>query len=237
MFESEKYALEQLRRCDDLRIPKPITQGNASGVSFLGLEYVELKNRGNWLNMGKSLAKLHSFNNNQFGWVSSNFIGTTPQLNQPHDGWSDFWWRNRLEPQIDLTEQNGFTSLVSKKERFFNLNKIILQNHQPSPSLLHGDLWAGNAAFDEQGTPCFYDPASYYGDRETDLALTELFGGYPAEFYQGYTSILPLPVQYQLRKTWYNLYHLLNHANLFGGHYENTCLSTLETLERQLINR
>ncbi|MBI5626988.1 MAG: fructosamine kinase family protein [Nitrosomonadales bacterium] len=156
----------------------------------------------------------------QFGFAHKNFIGTTPQPNGWKNSWIDFWREQRLGFQLRLAKQNGYGSqLQTLGERLIDALPAFFENHTPQPSLLHGDLWRGNHSFLADGTPVIFDPAPYYGDRECDLAMTELFGGYPADFYAAYRAAFPLDEGYAVRKDLYNLYHILNHANLFGNGY------------------
>jgi len=166
------------------------------------------------------LAKLHRTAGPRFGWHRDNWIGGTPQINTWHDDWSTFFHECRIRPQLDLARKNGFR--LEEPPR--------LENHHPQPSLLHGDLWSGNAGFIEEG-PVIFDPAGYYGDREADLAMTELFGGFPREFYAAYRKAYPLDAGYEQRKHLYNLYHLLNHLNLFGSGYLAQVQRTLGLLD------
>ena len=168
------------------------------------------------------LAAAHREAGPRFGWSRDNYIGSTPQANGWCDDWAEFWRERRLRPQLELAARKGF-----------NLGRIdpvpVLQNHKPQPALLHGDLWSGNAGFTADG-PVVLDPAVYYGDREADLAMTELFGGFPREFYDAYNKAWPLESGYPRRKHLYNLYHLLNHLNLFGGGYLAQVKATLRLL-------
>ncbi|MDO8463758.1 MAG: fructosamine kinase family protein [Gallionella sp.] len=155
-----------------------------------------------------------------FGFEQDNFIGTTPQPNGWKDSWIDFWREQRLGFQLQLAEQNGYGGrLQALGEKLIDALPAFFVGYTPQPSLLHGDLWGGNHAFLMDGTPLIFDPAPYYGDRECDLAMTELFGGYPADFYAAYRAAYPLDSGYATRRDLYNLYHILNHANLFGGGY------------------
>ena len=156
------------------------------------------------------LAKLHRTTGPRFGWHRDNWIGATPQKNDWRDDWATFFHECRVQPQLALARKNGFSIPFSKRN--------FLEGHNPLPSLLHGDLWSGNAGFIDEG-PVIFDPAVYYGDREADLAMTELFGGFPARFYDAYNEAFPLPAGYETRKHFYNLYHLLNHLNIFGAGY------------------
>ena len=163
------------------------------------------------------LAALHRQTGARFGWHRNNSIGLSPQRNDWSDDWVEFWRERRLRPQF---ERAGL------KCEFF---EHLLEGHRPQPSLLHGDLWSGNAGFTREG-PVVFDPAVYYGDREADLAMTELFGGFPSGFYDAYHAAYPLEPGYQKRKHLYNLYHLLNHLNLFGAGYLAQVKATLRLL-------
>jgi len=174
------------------------------------LEYLDLTGPKDFAALGRMLAAAHRKPGPRFGWQRDNYVGATPQQNDWSDDWSEFWIERRLRPQIELARRNSFPlALPSVK---------ILEGHRPIASLLHGDLWSGNAGFMPSG-PIAFDPAVYYGDREADLAMTELFGGFPREFYEAYGEAWPLDDGYERRKPMYNLYHLLNHLNLFGAGY------------------
>ena len=177
--------------------------------------------RGNpqsWENMGKQLAEMHRVgSNDRFGWERNNTIGSTPQINTWMPQWSDFFAQQRIAYQLELAQRRGGN--FPNKEEVVEAVRRSLANCQPQPALVHGDLWSGNAAVMVTGEPVILDPATYYGDREVDIAMTELFGGFPAAFYRGYEATFPLESGYKERKTVYNLYHILNHFNLFGGGY------------------
>lgn len=189
-----------------VRVPRLLDHG----PDFLVLEQLDLRRNGDWAALAQMLAKLHRTTGPRFGWHRDNWIGATPQVNAWRDDWATFFLECRIEPQLALARKNGF-SIPFPKENF-------LEGHKPSPSLLHGDLWSGNAGFIDDG-PVIYDPAVYYGDREADIAMTELFGGFPGEFYAAYRKAYPLDEGYERRKHLYNLYHLLNHLNIFGASY------------------
>ena len=172
----------------------------------LVLERLALGARGDWAGMARMLARVHRSPSPRFGWATDNWIGLAPQQNGWSDDWASFFIERRLAPQA---RRAGLT-LPDVRQ--------LLQGHRPEASLLHGDLWNGNAGFTPDG-PVIFDPAVYYGDREADLAMTELFGGFPAEFYEAYEAEWALPEGYATRKHLYNLYHLLNHLNLFGAGY------------------
>jgi fructosamine-3-kinase len=202
------------------RVPSPICQGEGGGEAFLVLEYLDLGRRGDSAALAHALARVHSTRGERYGWTRSNWIGATPQINPLSSSWTDFWRDARLVPQLDLAGRNGLGSALLKKgEKLLAALPQLLAGHAPAPSLLHGDLWGGNAAFLAGGSPVLFDPAVYFGDREADLAMTELFGGFPKAFYAAYREAAPLDAGYATRKDLYNLYHVLNHANLFGGGY------------------
>ena len=199
-----------------VRVPRVLDHG----ADFILLEELDLQRDGDWAALGRMLARLHRQTGPRYGWHRDNFIGRSPQANGWCDDWSEFWWTRRLQPQLQRAGLDaGFL-------------KDVLKDHRPAPSLLHGDLWSGNAGFIDAG-PVIFDPAVYYGDRETDLAMTELFGGFAREFYRAYHQELPLDDGYLWRKHLYNLYHLLNHLNLFGGGYRAQVEATLGLLLRR----
>jgi fructosamine-3-kinase len=205
-----------------IRVPRPIAEGEADGKAFLVLEHLALGHGTDtcFRALGRLLARLHQRHGDGFGWHRDNFIGLTPQRNGRHASWTEFWQAERLVPQLELAARNGHRGeLQSLGRRVVDAVPQLLAGHSPAPSLLHGDLWSGNAGFLPDGTPVVFDPAVYYGDGEADLAMTELFGGFPAGFYDGYREVRPVDDGYRLRRVLYNLYHVLNHLNLFGGGY------------------
>jgi fructosamine-3-kinase len=202
------------------RVPSPLCHGETGTQAFLVLEHLELRGSGDHAALGRALAAVHAVRGDSYGWHRDNFIGTTPQINRRSSSWSDFWRDARLVPQLDLARKNGLgTGLLRKGERLAAALHHLLSGWAPAASLLHGDLWGGNLGFLADSAPAFFDPAAYYGDREADLAMTELFGGFPQAFYSAYREVAPLDQGYTVRKALYNLYHVLNHANLFGGGY------------------
>jgi len=202
------------------RVPSPLCRGEEGSEAFLVLEYLEMRGSGDYAALGRALAHVHSIRGEFFGWRRDNYIGRTPQLNRRSASWGDFWRHSRLLPQLDLARKNGLgAGLLEKGEKLAEAVPRLLSGHSPAASLLHGDLWGGNVGFLASGAPVLFDPAVYWGDRETDLAMTELFGGFPRDFYSAYAEIAPLDRGYAARKTLYNVYHVLNHANLFGGGY------------------
>lgn len=230
-FAAEADALAELAAPGGPRVPQPITYGVAGGQAYLVTEHVELQHRvADAGAFGAALAQLHAKRADRFGWHRDNSIGPTPQPNGWLGDWAEFWRERRLAPQLGLAETDGHARLAERGWRLAEAVAALLADHRPEPSLLHGDLWAGNYGGDAQGRAVLFDPASYYGDREADLAMTELFGGFPDVFYRGYQATWPLAPGYGTRKELYNLYHLLNHAHLFGGGYTGQARRTIDRL-------
>jgi fructosamine-3-kinase len=235
MFEAEFEGLQALLNSKTVRAPAPICVGASGDQAYLVTEYLPLHGRINYAQLGENLAALHGFHAKSFGWHRENTLGTTRQINTPSNNWPAFWREQRLGFQLRLATKNGYTgmlqtlgeTLLLKCHRFFD-------SYQPAASLLHGDLWSGNAAALADGTPVIFDPAVYYGDRETDIAMTELFGGFSPAFYAAYNACSPLDAGYSVRKKFYNLYHILNHLNLFGGGYRQQAEQTIEYLLAEL---
>lgn len=220
MFEAEASGLAALAASHTLRVPRPINSGAAGNAAFLVLEWLDLDGHGSAAQLGQQLAALHRTSAPRFGFVSDNTIGDTLQHNTWADNWLDFWRDQRLGFQLELAARNGLGgSLQTQGEYLMAKLHGLFNGYQPQPSLLHGDLWSGNHGYTQDSEPVIFDPAVYYGDREADIAMSELFGGFPADFYAAYQDAWPLDAGYPTRKTLYNLYHILNHANLFGGSY------------------
>lgn len=235
MFKMEALGLQALAQTNTLRIPASIVYGLAGAHAFLVLEYVELKsaNQVTQLQLGRQLAQLHQIKQPYFGWHHDNFIGSNPQNNSINSHWAGFWQEQRLAIQLKMAFDNGFSGKIQQQgARLYQLIPTFFSSYQPQASLLHGDLWSGNVAADSTGQAIIYDPACYYGDREADIAMTELFGGFGADFYAAYHEYWPLDCGYKTRKTLYNLYHILNHLNLFGSGY----LHQAEAMMQQLIS-
>jgi len=224
MFEAEAAALMEIHQSHTLRVPLPVCYGQNDYYAWLVLEYLDMSNstRGNASDLGIQLAAMHRIASKQFGWIRNNAIGQTPQINIASSDWINFWRTHRLGYQLDLARANGFNGKLQNlgEQLLIDLDKFF-SGVSPSPSLLHGDLWNGNYSYDEMGNPVLFDPAVYYGDRETDIAMTELFGGFPVNFYSAYRHDYPLDSGYNIRKVIYNLYHILNHLNLFGSSYRH----------------
>ncbi len=219
MFEAEAAGLVDLAAADAIRVPQPFASGVAGSVSFLALEWLDIVAGGRDAAMGRALAALHRPTADAHGWQRDNTIGTTPQDNTRTADWAEFFANRRIAPQLALAACNGHAELQRNGDSLLAAIPLLLAGHAPAPSLLHGDLWSGNAGRLRDGTPVVFDPAVYCGDRETDLAMCMLFGGFSSDFFAAYRDTWPLPPGHDLRRDLYNLYHVLNHANLFGGGY------------------
>ncbi|YAI82613.1 MAG: fructosamine kinase family protein [cyanobacterium endosymbiont of Rhopalodia sterrenbergii] len=220
MFAAEALGLKQISDTKTIRVPKPICWGMAEKTSYIVLEWIEFSRGTNqsWEEMGRKLGTMHHHQGaKQFGWEQNNTIGSIPQINIWTDSWADFFSEYRIGYQLKWARQRGEN--FPECTQVVEMVRKLLAQRQPQPSLVHGDLWSGNVAVTQKGEPVILDPATYYGDHEVDIAMTELFGGFSDEFYRGYNKVFPLEKGYQKRKTIYNLYHILNHFNLFGSGY------------------
>jgi protein-ribulosamine 3-kinase len=229
-FEAEADGLHALRNAG-ANVPAVVARGNTADDAFIVLQHLEFRpgDPASQEKLGRMLAAMHSQPRKGFGWHRDNYIGSTPQKNKRHEHWSAFWRNERLVPQLELARRNGHPALARSCERLCEALDSLLGD-EPQRSLVHGDLWSGNAAFLADGTPVVFDPAVYEGDPDTDVAMTELFGGFSKRFYAAYREALPERDGYRLRRTVYNLYHVLNHANLFGGGYAAQASKMVEEL-------
>ena len=237
MFEAESEGLREMASTGTVGVPQPVACGIRGERSFLLLESLVLKSLTAQSNriLGEQLAAMHSKPQSGFGWVRDNTIGSTLQRNNQTSDWIRFWREHRLVFQLELAETNGCqSSLIDIGVLLCEKFHLFFEDYSPVPSLLHGDLWAGNAAEDDAERPVIFDPACYYGDRECDIAMTELFGGFGEDFYRSYNEAWPLDQGYRVRKTLYNLYHILNHFNLFGGGYQGQAESMTRSLLAEL---
>ena len=226
LFAAEAEGLDALADAKALRVPRPVAHGIAGGWSYLATEFVELGPRGDDAAFGAALARLHATTADTFGAARDNWIGTTVQPNGWYRDWIAFWRDQRLGHQLGLAAGDGHVRLAERGERLLEGLDGLFAGHDPAPSLLHGDLWAGNSVV--------FDPAAYHGDREADLAMTRLFGGFADEFHRAYADAWPLDAGHETRGRLYNLYHLLNHAHLFGGGYARQAGSVIEELLAEL---
>ncbi len=237
MFAAEAEGLRALAGAATLRVPEPLSCGRHGDRAFLILEWLPLVPRDPAADaaLGEGLACLHCIPQRCFGWVRDNFIGATPQPNDLCNDWPEFWRRHRLGHQLNLAARKGYGGRLQELgERLLVNLDAVFTGHRPVPSLLHGDLWSGNAAALPDGVPVIFDPACYWGDREADLAMTELFGGFGSRFYAAYRAVWPLDPGYAVRRDLYNLYHVLNHLNLFGGSYRLQAEALLQRLVAEI---
>ncbi|HVN35143.1 MAG TPA: fructosamine kinase family protein [Casimicrobiaceae bacterium] len=232
MLEAEADGLRELSRAGAIRVPASRACASAGGCAFLVLEWLDFGDGGRDAALGAALAQLHRTTADRYGWRRGNAIGATPQDNRWSDDWAAFFRDRRIGPQLELAARNGSGEALQRDgERLLAAIPSLLAGHAPAASLLHGDLWCGNAARLASGEAVIYDPAVYFGDREADLAMTELFGGFGSDFHAAYRAVSPVDCGYAVRRTLYNLYHVLNHFNLFGGGYD----SQAQTMIAQLL--
>jgi fructosamine-3-kinase len=232
MFSAEAEGLDALANSGAIRVPHVFAAGNTDSDAFLVCEWLDLEPGNDAVErcLGEQLAALHRVTAEQYGWHRDNTIGLTPQQNDRSDNWVDFFRQHRLAFQLKLAAENGFEGeLQTAGAQLMKRLPVFFDNAMPKASLLHGDLWSGNwASCDSE--PVLFDPAVYYGDRETDLAMTRLFGGFGPAFYAAYEASWPLPEGHTERQSLYQLYHVLNHLNLFGSAYLEKAISLMRTL-------
>ncbi len=237
MFAAEAEGLREIAATNTVRVPSPVCLGTHDHQAWLVLEYLELRGDSDNADeiLGRTLAAMHRTTQERFGWRRDNTIGATPQINTEENDWIVFYRERRLRYQLDLAAANGHSGNLQKRgEQLLEALPEFFGSTRPRPSLLHGDLWGGNHAALRDGTPVIFDPAVYYGDREADIAMTELFGGFGARFHAAYREAWPLDPGYHARRELYNLYHILNHLNLFGGGYRAQAEQAIERLFREL---
>ena len=226
MLACEVDGLRALAATATIRVPAIVAENTTVDDAHLALEWLDLAAPTDPVALGRALAALHGATaprgprGERFGWHRDNYIGGTPQVNAWSDDWTAFFCDARLVPQLERAFRNGFRGNLERHgARLLRELPERLRDHAPLPSLVHGDLWQGNAGTLPDGTPVVFDPAVYVGDGEVDLAMTELFGGFGAAFMRAYESVRPIAPGYALRRHLYNIYHLLNHLNLFGAAY------------------
>ncbi len=233
LLAAEAEGLAALREAGAVRVPNTIFQGDDGEAAWLVLEWLELAalDAASGAALGNALAAQHRLPQAKFGWAHDNFIGASPQSNGWSEDWLAFWRDQRLHAQLRMAARNRLPSrMIDRGERLAADCGALLRGREARPSLLHGDLWSGNAAALADGTPVAFDPAVYVGDREADIAMTELFGGFPADFHAAYRAASPLDDGYPVRRDLYNLYHVINHANLFAGGYVRQSEHAIERL-------
>jgi fructosamine-3-kinase len=232
-FLAEADGLRELAKANAVRVPKVLGCISSGNESMLALEWIdfEIASDDTEVKLGRQLAKLHRVCQEKFGWTRDNTIGATPQPNKQSDDWVKFFGEQRLAYQLDLAARNGYRGELQIDGRTLldNLG-YLFSDYWPEASLLHGDLWGGNWAA-AGGEPVIFDPAVYYGDRESDIAMTRLFGGFGESFYAAYEDAWPMSSGSTERVHLYQLYHVLNHLNIFGSGY----LGRAQELVRRLL--
>ena len=222
-LEFEKYCLQNLRKYinqENLVIPEVIAYKNIKNIEILLIEWIDMHNF-DQKKLGKGLGELHlksaESNPKMFGFPVEGFIGTTDQKKGLEDNWIDCFLNLRIIPQLLILKSTILDKEIINKVK--EKIKSELLNHKPINALVHGDLWSGNAGMDKNGKGVIFDPASWWADNEVDIAMTKLFGGFRKEFYEEYHRIFPIKNGFEKRIIIYNFYHILNHANMFGGGY------------------
>ncbi len=238
-FESEcLLALKKFANESYIYIPEPLDLISYETISILFLDWIDLKQTNQNI-LGQGLALIHKLsseeNNKYFGWDEEGFIGTSIQKRGWDTNWGEFFINYRLRPQLKKAEKWGVK--IEEYEDILLFLNSFLNTHNPKISLVHGDLWSGNCGSTNNGLGSLYDPASYWADREVDIAMTKLFGGFHSDFYNGYNKIWPLDEFSDKRTDIYNLYHVLNHANIFGGSYKQTSLKIIKDLKHRIKTR
>lgn len=227
IFIKEGNGLKELAK-SGINVPEVIH----SCEDYILMSYIPsgLKPEDFFQSFGRSLARMHKYKSDKYGFYEDNYIGNNPQINGMSGSWLEFYFVNRLLFQYKLAEKNGYADKLMQ-EYFIRLeNKLpgIIEDSEEFPSLLHGDLWSGNYMCNDKGEVVLIDPAVYYGHREAELAMTKLFGGFSDDFYASYNEEWPLVEDYEYRERIYSLYHLLNHLNLFGEGYYSQVMSTMK---------
>ncbi len=233
MLEAEAAGLEELQAANALRVPRVLGVGVADAAAWLALEWLDLapSTSASDARLGEGLAALHRVHADAFGWTRDNFIGRTPQLNAPERDAATFLRERRLRPQLERARAAGCDPrLYERGQRLLEIVDVYYGAYAPMPSLLHGDLWSGNRAALAGDEPVVYDAAPYFGDREADIAMSRLFGGFGPRFYAAYFAAWPLDAAHGYRRSLHNLYHVLNHLNLFGGAYAAQAASMIDGL-------
>ena len=238
-FVAEAAGLRQLREAGAVRVPDVWAVGTAVNLSLIVIEWLDLVRNTDASDamFGKQLAAQHRHTAQRFGWHVDNTLGASPQPNPWTDTWSEFFREHRLGHQLTLAATHvgrSSTHWIDRGRSLCDRMDDLLEGHRPQPSLLHGDLWSGNRGTTPDGRPAIFDPAVYFGDREADIAMTRLFGGFGARFYSAYDESWPLEPGAEIRGNLYNLYHVLNHFNLFGESYAVQARAMIDDLLSEL---
>jgi len=233
MLSAEAQGLHELAKSEAIRVPEVIRLTE----DFLVLEFIPTAINPPtdfWPKLGQQLANLHAYSQKIPGFHQDNFIGRSPQKNHCNGNWKEFFWQRRLLPQWEMAVQRGIPNTTKPLwHKLEILWPAPLEGSSTQASLLHGDLWSGNVLVSNSGEPVVIDPAVYYGDAEADLSLTYIFGGFPTPFYHAYHEIRPKSEGFARRQKAYQLYHLLNHFNLFGNSYTQSIESCLREITRE----
>jgi len=234
MLNAEYEGVKEMHGTNTIHVPEPLAFGSIEDYPksgpFVVFEHLRIGGGGDGAEMGRKLAAMHRVESpdGRFGFRIDNTIGATPQRNTWEETWADFFIKHRFYAMLQKCSNLNFET--SELREIEEVIRAELEARPVPPSLLHGDLWGGNGAFAD-GEPVIYDPATYYGDREADLAMTELFGGFSGDFYQGYKEAWPLDAGYERRRVIYNWYHIANHYVLFGGGYMQQAQGMLRTIK------
>ena len=221
-FVAEAMGLELIALTNTVHTPRVFNVGYVRDNAYILMEFLEMGPQTNHsaLELGKQLALMHQTTADSFGLNQTNWIGLTKQFNKQEADWVVFYRDQRLLPQLELAYSKGYaTALEDKATNLLNNLNVFFEDYFPTPSLLHGDLWSGNWGTLCNKKPVIFDPAVYYGDREADIAMTLLFGGFSEEFYESYNSIWQTSPGFSIRQDLYNFYHVINHLNIFGNSY------------------
>lgn len=231
MFIKEAHGLQELKKADAIKIPDVISFDR----NYILLEFIHSVRKQNNFSedFGRKFALMHKYSNQYFGFYENNFIGSNPQVNiaeeNEMENWTEFYFNKRIIYQLKLAEGygNSTSDLRNAIKKLETKIESIISDETEKPVLLHGDLWGGNYVVDNEGFACLIDPAVYYGNREADLAMTKLFGGFDSKFYNAYNELNPLSEGYEHRENIYKLYHVMNHLNLFGSGYYGQCMNLI----------
>ncbi len=237
MFEAEAVGLQTIANANAISTPGVLCTGISNNVAFIAMQALHLnenESTASYRKFGQQLADMHQYQQPLFGSSTDNTIGSTPQPNSKSANWFDFWRKYRLGFQLDLAHHNHAPRKLIDDGLLLNERFEAFFDKPPKAACLHGDLWQGNWGFTESGKAVIFDPAHYFGDRETDIAMTTLFGRAHPDFYAAYQESYPLRDGYALREVFYNLYHVLNHYNLFGGGYARQAHDMIKRLLSEL---
>ena len=232
VLAAEAEGLAEIAATGTVRTPRILGTGETGDCAWLALEWLNMRGLSGpaGAELGRRLAAMHRHTRAEHGWHRDNWIGRTPQRNTAMPDWTAFFAEERLAYQLELAALRGFRGRLQRRGRELGAAlPEVLAGHAPEPSLLHGDLWGGNAA-SVDGEPVIFDPAVHYGDRECDIAMTRVFGGFGRDFYAAYDEAWPLDSGYSRREPLYQLYHILNHLNLFGGGYLGRAEQLIDTV-------